>query len=288
MANEMYALGCRPDPRDDRDHLLTAAPVGDLPEAHSWRDILPPVRNQLNEGICVGFSTAAMLEAFEAKSGRQTVLSPRYLYFLCKRLDGAPGEQGTYPRIAMKVANDMGTVQERLLPYRPNQQVDPALVDALAPEAAPYRTQSYARIRNVEDLEAALYHNGPVVAGVTVYRAWYSVGADGIVPMDRTNPLGGHAILIVGYNRATRLLEFRNSWGGWGNSGYGYLPYDYLTDDGADLWTAVDCDPNPPAGVKVFVPSVWVRQENDQSSASIIPCTVRRAFGDLWKRLWKK
>lgn len=40
---------------------------------------------------------------------------------------------------------------------------------------------------------------------------------------------GWHAIAICGYDDSTRRLLFKNSWGeGWGDGGYGTIPYDYV------------------------------------------------------------
>jgi hypothetical protein len=37
----------------------------------------------------------------------------------------------------------------------------------------------------------------------------------------------GHAIVVVGYDDDTELVEIRNSWGSqWGNNGYAYIDYD--------------------------------------------------------------
>ena len=42
--------------------------------------------------------------------------------------------------------------------------------------------------------------------------------------------LGGHAVLAVGYDNDQQRFRFRNSWGtGWGQEGYGTIPYAYLT-----------------------------------------------------------
>jgi C1A family cysteine protease len=44
--------------------------------------------------------------------------------------------------------------------------------------------------------------------------------------------LGGHAILLIGYDDKTKVFKFQNSWGvGWGDKGYGYIPYDYVLDN---------------------------------------------------------
>jgi hypothetical protein len=47
-------------------------------------------------------------------------------------------------------------------------------------------------------------------------------------------------MLAVGYSDAQRVFVVRNSWGQrWGDKGYCYIPYDYMTDPSlcADCWT---------------------------------------------------
>jgi hypothetical protein len=39
---------------------------------------------------------------------------------------------------------------------------------------------------------------------------------------------GWHAIPICGYDDSTGRFEFKNSWGFWGNAGYGTIPYQYV------------------------------------------------------------
>ena len=68
------------------------------------------------------------------------------------------------------------------------------------------------------------------------------VAASGIVPMPSANdaPLGGHAVLCVGYDDAKQSFLVRNSWGAdWGQAGYFTLPYAYVTDPNLadDFWT---------------------------------------------------
>ena len=57
---------------------------------------------------------------------------------------------------------------------------------------------------------------------------------------------GGHAILAAGYDDSLKIgsstgaFIIRNSWGdGWGDHGYGYLPYDYLLKELAMDWWAL-------------------------------------------------
>jgi C1A family cysteine protease len=81
--------------------------------------------------------------------------------------------------------------------------------------------------------------------GISVYESFKSraVTRSGVVPMPRRREkhLGGHALLVVGYDRRRRLFLVRNSWGSrWGLEGYCLLPYAYLLDPDLawDFWTA--------------------------------------------------
>jgi C1A family cysteine protease len=54
---------------------------------------------------------------------------------------------------------------------------------------------------------------------------------------------GDHAVAAVGYDdtAATPHLIIRNSWGsGWGEGGYGYLPYSYVDAYVVTCWLLDD------------------------------------------------
>ncbi|HXM59103.1 MAG TPA: C1 family peptidase, partial [Candidatus Dormibacteraeota bacterium] len=60
------------------------------------------------------------------------------------------------------------------------------------------------------------------------------------LPADGDSPVGGHAVMCVGYDDATQQFTIRNSWGDdAGDHGYFYMPYGYLTGRSlsADFWT---------------------------------------------------
>jgi len=83
----------------------------------------------------------------------------------------------------------------------------------------------------------------PIVFGMTVYDSFLgeAVAASGVVPMPAVTEScqGGHAVLAVGYDDAKDAVLVRNSWGAdWGEDGYFWLPYAYITnpDLASDLW----------------------------------------------------
>ena len=73
-----------------------------------------------------------------------------------------------------------------------------------------------------------------MVCGIQVFESFQNVSSDGLVPVPQSGEklLGGHAIVLVGFDESKQLVEFRNSWGdGWGDYGYGWLPYAYFDRD---------------------------------------------------------
>ena len=84
----------------------------------------------------------------------------------------------------------------------------------------------------------------PFVFGFTVLSSFETqeVADTGVMPMpaDGDKQLGGHAVCCVGYDDDKQCFVVRNSWGSsWGDGGYFYMPYKYMTDSGlaSDFWT---------------------------------------------------
>jgi C1A family cysteine protease len=121
---------------------------------------------------------------------------------------------------------------------------------AVKPPASCYRDglkheiTSYHRIVTLLDMRKCLAEGYPFVFGFTVYESFESpaVAKTGVVnlPAPKEKSLGGHAVLAVGYNDATKRFIVRNSWGtDWGLQGYFTMPYDYLDNRNLsdDFWT---------------------------------------------------
>jgi len=252
----MYKLGCLKDPKDLRDiPMALVLPPIPLPAKVDYSKSMTPVRNQGNEGTCVAFASVVGVKEYQdAKEYRKSIeLSPRYTYSLCKKNDGDPGSEGTYPRVAMKMLLNYGTPPESYWPYKPHQADRPR---SGAPKAAlKYRVKAYARIRTLLEMKRSLVINGPFLAGVDVYESWFTdrVFKTGLVPMPKKSEQyqGGHAICIVGYDDNKGIFKFKNSWGkAWGDKGYGYLSYDYIRKYCVDAWSATDLIENPMVLVK--------------------------------------
>lgn len=237
-----YGLGCLRDPVDARDIPMSLVlPVVAAPPEVDYSDQMSPVRDQGPEGTCVSFAAVAGIKEYQEKKehGRLIELSPRYVYHLCKQMDGIPQEEGTFPRVAMKVLAQKGVCLEKCWPYRSYQNDRPC--PEADEQAQPYRIRTYARLTDLDEMERSLSLNGPFLAGVEVFSVWFRSNGRIPLPSPGETSLGGHAICIMGYSRSEKFFKFKNSWGSdWGDGGYGYLPYEYLEQYCLDAWSATD------------------------------------------------
>ena len=245
----MTQFGCIRDKFDNRDYLMRVyLPAIKLPRKIDYTPELSPVRDQANEGTCVGFATAIGMKEYQelVDYKKLVMLSPRFIYSECKKIDGMPDAEGTTIRTAMKVLKDKGICREKFWPYSPHQKNKPKK-GALS-DAKKFRIITYARILNLNELRLSLFSKGPCVIGVEIFKGMLDT-ATGMVAMPKKNEsaLGGHAICAVGYDDNKKIIKFKNSWSaGWGRKGYGFLPYAYIDRYMMDAWSSVDIDdPNP-------------------------------------------
>lgn len=271
-----YFLGCRKDPKDLRDIPMgLVLPPFAVPKSFDYSAYMSPVRNQGNEGTCVAFASVVGVKEYQDKKEykKAIFLSPRYLYSLCKKFDGAPEEEGTYPRVAMKILFNYGVCHEAFWPYRPLQKNLPK--NGADKDALRFRVKAYARIKGILEMKRSLLVNGPFLAGVEVFKSWFNkkVQDSGLIPMPRVSEesIGGHAICIVGFDDSRKVFKFKNSWGvNWADNGYGYLPYDYLRNFCSDAWSATDLIENPKALVKkreAVLESLFVGRQGSKTHA---------------------
>jgi len=256
--NKHLSLGCFKDPKDIRDIPMgLVLPAVIIPLSFDFTKLMSPVRNQGREGTCVAFASVVGVKEFQDKKEYHKLirLSPRFLYNLCKKFDGIPFKDGTYPRIAMKVLLNHGVCHESFWPYVAAKKTRPRA--GADKDAIKFKIKAYARIKFQVEMKRSLLVNGPFVAGVQVFNSWFAerIEGNGFVPMPKLKEksVGGHAICIVGYDDKFKVFKFKNSWGAnWGSNGYGYLPYAYMKKYCSDAWSATDLIENPKALVKAM------------------------------------
>jgi len=118
----MSRFGCIKDKFDERDYLMRAyLPVVKLPKRIDYTKKMSPVRDQGEEGVCVGFAVAVGMKEHQEilDYGKLIELSLRFVYAEAKKIDGMPGLEGTTIRAAMQVLKKKGVCQEKFWPYQP-------------------------------------------------------------------------------------------------------------------------------------------------------------------------
>jgi len=151
---------------------------------------------------------------------------------------------GAYIRDGMKTLCNDGICTEPSWPYiirKFSKKPDNICYE----EAVNYKILSYNRVQGQNQIKQCLAQGNCIVAGIWVYESFESqeVASTGMVPMPESTEknLGGHAVLIVGYDDTVQRFKLRNSWGnGWGDKGYFYIPYLVFDKLVMDMWTASD------------------------------------------------
>lgn len=233
-----HRFGCIPSPKDDRDFRVGYyLPPTTLPLKTSYRPRLSPVKYQGQLGSCVAFACNGLDEYCHSVLD----LSEMWTYDWCKRLDGLRLE-GTYPRIGMQVLKNKGVCSEvywRYLDrYPPETTPAPgADIDALKHRISTYAFVSFGEIRQ------ALAAHGPLLTAHWVYENYRDSFATGLWPAPEGLNLGGHAVLLCGYDDEKQLFEIKGSWStSVGDEGYFYMPYDAMEKLYIEAWCGVAPD----------------------------------------------
>lgn len=238
-------FGWKKDKPDDRDHRFSVSTPKALPSYVDLRELCPPVYDQGSLGSCSANATAAAYQFDQIKQRLSDFFPSRlFIYFNARDIEGTTQEDGgSYIRDNIKSIVKKGTCSEQTWPYyveRFAQRPEQRCYD----EALEHQAVSYARVSQTLDaMKGCLADGLPFVVGIYVYESFLTsqVSKTGIVPMPAPNEkfMGGHAIMIVGYDDTSKMFIARNSWGqNWGIKGYFMIPYEYLTSIyfAADLW----------------------------------------------------
>lgn len=150
-------------------------------------------------------------------------------------------DSGAMIRDGIKSVATIGVCDEIVWPYSKNLRTKPDVKSYRNAKRRHHQTLEYQRVdRDLNQFRHALTNRNPVVIGFSVYQNFYDSGrAPFFTAFPQGSQVGGHAVLVVGYDDTRNCFICRNSWGeGWGNKGYFYLPYEFITNPGLsdDFW----------------------------------------------------
>ena len=239
-----------PDSRDFKFSVqLRLSAKQNLPVSVDFRSLypkyVPSVLDQGSLGSCtVNACSNGLRYLLRKEKLKDWQPSRLYIYWFSRFIEGTTSEDsGAYIRDVMTAVHTYGVCEESLLPYNVNKyKIKPS--NTTIRNATPHtRDFKYLSVDlNLLIIKQCLNAGFPIVFGMDVYDSFESdtVSRTGVVPMPNIATeelLGGHAILMVGYDDAKKQFIVMNSWGcSWGDKGYFYLPYEYLKYM-SDLWT---------------------------------------------------
>jgi len=238
--SHVRGYGWRPQLPDARDKVYAARLKKQPPAECDLRPSMPPVYDQGQLGSCSGNAIVGAMEYERGRQGLPDFMPSRlFVYYNERALEGTvSSDSGGAIRDGIKVVNSGGVCPETLWPY------DIAMFAVKPPKrcyvaAETDKAVQYEAIQTLGDLKDAIASNLSVVFGFTVYQSFESqaVAQTGVMPMPNPGEatVGGHAVVAVGYSDPKNQVIVRNSWGAsWGDHGYFYMPYQYLTGSQAN------------------------------------------------------
>jgi C1A family cysteine protease len=218
------------------------------------------VKDQSSLGSCTAFATVGAYETLDPTwSG-----SELFLYYVTRQSAGTINQDvGASVSQAVGALHQYGVCSDSTWPYAVNLwNQQPSSLSYT--EGLEHQTITYFHVDPTEQqLKACMTQGYPIVFGFMVYSSFesQSVAQTGEVPMPTAGEqlLGGHSVLMCGYDDSRGVYICKNSWGtSWGDQGYFYLPYAYISGANlaSDFWVITSVETTGTGPVDPVVPPV--------------------------------
>ena len=238
-------LGWKKDNIDHRDVKFSfPSDKIDLPTktdlSHTIRQIF---KQDYNDCVANGTSNLITSLDFDTKYIKYTP-SRLFIYYNAREIDGNECfDEGTTIRNAMKCIAKSSFLSEENYKYI-DQHVfkKPPINIYTDAKSKPYYVKCYKNITNTEyNIKYALYQGHVIIFGALLFDSFVHYDTNFKVPdpePSRESTLGGHCMLIVGYDDIKQCFFIANSWGEeWCDKGFHYMSYKYICSDlCSDFW----------------------------------------------------
>lgn len=218
----------------------------------NYRTFMPPVLDQGSLGSCIINAFVNVLFFVEQNTqptstsiklglNQPTQLRSR-MYIFYYELTQYGHSDTNFERTAATYQK-WGAPHESLWPYNDDDFFtsdgsivvrDDTFLRPLREKSTSLRTLNYFSVPvkplNHNILRNALRKYGPLLISVICTTAWQQVKSDGIIQASSDEiVVGGHAIILVGYDSIKSMYTIMNSWStNWGDGGYAYVPYSSM------------------------------------------------------------
>jgi C1A family cysteine protease len=253
----------------------TKAPMPKGPTSIDLRPYCSSIENQGTLGSCSAHAAIGIVECMQKRAyGKYIDMSRLFVYKTTRNLMGVVGDTGAWLRYVMGALVLCGAPPEKYWPYTDVTQPGPAhnqYFDDEPPSFVYSIADNYETLRYFcHDPKGLNTPKPDVLNSIKIYLAAYvpsMFGFYGFPSFNMSDVIGGipypcpgeqpagwaHAISAVGYDDNKKITNkacnrttigaflIRNSWGtGWGDKGYGWLPYDYVLSGLAeDFWSVL-------------------------------------------------
>lgn len=254
-------LFMRPDELAKIPPAFTPFSGDDLPRHVDLSRDFPPPGNQGQQSSCVAWATAYALRSYQAHVRSRAslvtgdggidstrVFSPAFVY---NQINNGR-DAGSLFSDALQLMQTRGVAPLRYMPY---SQTDYTTMpsDAALNVAANYKIAFWKQINVNEpvELKSQLNAGYPVIIGAMIDEGFEDAGKGFVWSQIKGKQLGGHAMLVVGYDDDRNAFRVLNSWGkGWGDAGYYWLDYSLFPRVVSEAFVAKDAlepiaPPNP-------------------------------------------
>lgn len=241
-----------------------------LPPSTDLTGDCSPIENQGSLGSCTANAAVGVVEYFQRRAyGKHMEGSRLFVYKTTRNLMQVTGDTGAWLRNTMGALALCGVPDEKYWPYTdasPDFDIEPpifaySIADNF--EAMKYvcHDPQGANIPGKDVLASVktqLAAGIPSMFGFFGFPSFNDCDTAGGIPYPCPGEQAewGHAIVAVGYDdkkkikntrcnkTTTGALLIRNSWGtAWGDSGYGWMPYQYVEDKLAlDFWSLLSME----------------------------------------------
>ncbi len=256
-------LGWRPDLPDPRDYKPDREELGKIlgrlkrrsavPKRVDWREYCPAASDQTPVAAGTAASCAALLQYFQRRATGEIIEpSANFVDHVTRRLLAGTGDGGEQLRATWKAIIRFGV--PRVQDWPSDAEDLTREPDAFAYAAAMrFPGLNYVRLDGFQPGEAVLDSVKSFLAAgfalVFGFSVCTSVSAEADIPCATIfdGVRGGRAAIAVGYDDKHRVRSWRGAllinpaWGdAWGEGGYGWLPYAYISAGLAvNFWTLV-------------------------------------------------
>ncbi|WP_168163307.1 C1 family peptidase [Cupriavidus sp. GA3-3] len=198
--------------------------------------LIPPVGNQGQQGSCVAWGTGYAMASSMSSLFNRTLpntaasqASPADLYAKLMLRERNSCGNGTYVRDALDILVTEGIASNLDVPYSDKVCYAPS-------NARLFTIHGYSKIdpKDILSIRDALFFQQLLPFGMQVYPDFQNFtgpagkGVYSHPASDTSCSLGGHCMVVTGYDDNRNAFKIMNSWGAseWGDNGFGWIAYE--------------------------------------------------------------